>query len=221
MIGNALVIVPAYNESINLEKTLTELVTMFSHIVVVNDGSTDNTLEIATKYPVDILNLPANLGQGGALMAGFRYFIEFTKLPYCITIDADGQHSLTDAVNILDFLVTSQADIIFGSRFLNSGSSIPLIKQLVLQMGIAFERVFFGIRQATDAHNGLRAMNRHACHSILPLRCLRMAHATEIRSKSSFHSLNILEFPVTVLYSEKRSQNPLNLINIVSDLFIA
>ena len=213
-----LVIIPAFNEGKNISQLLDSLLNKFPNVVLINDCSDDDTCTVAAKYPIKIISLPINLGQGGALSVGFRYFLEDTDLEYCITLDGDGQHTTDDAVSILKTLADLKVDIVFGTRFKDHNPNTPFFKRLTLYLAVKFERIIFEIQGATDSHNGLRAMTKSACRAITPLRYMKMAHATEIRANASMNSLLVAEQPVNILYGNKRSQNPMNSINIISEL---
>lgn len=113
----ALVIIPAFNEEEALPATLAELRALQPDldVVLVSDGSTDRTAEVARKAGVSVLELPFNLGIGGALRAGFLYAVR-NGYSHAVQFDADGQH---DASNIGDLLeaLRSGADMVVGSRF--------------------------------------------------------------------------------------------------------
>lgn len=116
-----LVIIPAYNEEKNIKSTIHELKIDFSSadILIVNDCSLDNTLEILKKTPgIAYLNLPINLGYSGALQCGFKYAME-KEYDYVIQFDGDGQHIAVEAANLLQILLTNNVDIVIGSRFKN------------------------------------------------------------------------------------------------------
>lgn len=216
---DALLAIPAFNEEENIESCLAYAMKIFPHILVVNDCSTDSTLSICNRLNIRCINLPIQLGQGGAIQAAFEYFLDHTSLSYIITMDGDNQHDPQDAFRMLEFAAQNQLQIVFGSRFLLADSEVPIFKRLVLLAGVLFENKFLGIKEATDCHNGLRLLSRNACQVISPLSCMRMAHATEIRVKASRHKLQQAEFPVSIKYVGKRSQKPINAISIIVDIF--
>ena len=216
---DALLVIPVFNEELNIHSCLTSAMKIFPHILVVNDCSTDSTHSICKKLQVTCIDLPIQLGQGGAIQAGFTYFLRHTPFKYLVTMDGDNQHDPCDAIRMLEFGVSNQLQIVFGSRFLLVNSEIPTSKRLALIAGTFFEKSFLGIKDATDCHNGLRFLDRNACQAITPLSCMRMAHATEIRVKASRLQLAQGEFPVSVKYAGKRSQKPINAISILADLF--
>ena len=218
----AMVLVPAYNESNNIENTIKELSKYFCNIVVVDDGSTDNTYEILKKYKIKIIKHLLNIGQGGALGTGFNYFLNFEELDYIITFDADGQHISKQAFEMLDFAIKNKLLAVVGSRFLkkNSMRLIPKIKKIILLLGSLYEYLFFSIN-FSDAHNGIRVLHKEIIRDhLLPLENFDMNHATELSKKICKSGLSFKEYPVDIIYKNKSSQSSLNSINFVlSNLF--
>lgn len=114
------VIVPAFNEEEALKDNLPEYINFCKknnfNLILVNDGSTDNTLSIAKKFINNenffILNHKVNKGYGGAIKTG----IKFAKSKYIITIDADGQHFLSDVLRMYEEIIMKDADMIVGKR---------------------------------------------------------------------------------------------------------
>ena len=220
---DTLILIPAYNEEKNLVFVIDNLKKYFNEILVVNDGSTDDTKLTLELKKINFINHAINLGQGAALETGFNYFIKNKKYKYIITFDADGQHSSLDAYNMMNLIKkNNNYQAVIGSRFKSKDSinQIPFFKKLTLIVAKFYERLFYGIK-FSDAHNGLRVLKREIVEKkILPIESSGMNHATEISSKIMHSSMNFIEFPVNVKYKGKKSQNPLNAINIlVNNIF--
>lgn len=115
-----LIVVPAWNESESLPGVLHEIRTHLPEtgVVVVNDGSTDATSDVARAAGVEVLDLPFNVGVGGAMRAGFRYAIEH-GYDAVVQVDADGQHDPREVERLLDTL--ADADVVIGARFAEAG----------------------------------------------------------------------------------------------------
>lgn len=113
-----LVIVPAFNEAENLGTVLTELSSHKFDILVIDDGSSDSTREIAASYDVQVVSHKVNLGVGAALRTGFRYAIAH-NYNCVIQVDADGQHIATEIIQLINASCITQSDMIIGSRFLS------------------------------------------------------------------------------------------------------
>lgn len=112
-------IIPAFNEEEALGFLLEEVCVHVPHldVIVINDGSTDNTADVARRHGVTILDLPCNLGVGGAVQAGFRYAYEH-GYQYVVRIDGDGQHPPAEIPKLLAAMEQGEADLVIGSRFL-------------------------------------------------------------------------------------------------------
>ena len=138
------------------------------------------------------------------------------KFKYVITFDGDGQNRASDAKKMLDVLKKKKISVVLGSRFIkkNKSSEIPFVKKFILRLAKLYEKLFFHIH-LTDAHNGLRVFKRDVVENfIMPIQNNDMSHATEISYKIFKSKCRLEEFPVKVEYKNKRSQDPINAINI-------
>ncbi|MBI4993271.1 MAG: glycosyltransferase family 2 protein [Candidatus Magasanikbacteria bacterium] len=200
-------IVPAYNEEKNIGPVISGLFNHADKVVVVDDGSVDNTvleaeeaLRQAQGKAGVVLRHKINRGQGAALQTGHEYALKLGA-DYVIDFDADGQFDVMDIKPALEALQASGADILFGSRFLDNRSRVPRLKRMILlPLARLFDRVFFGIN-LTDAHNGFRILNKRAL-SLINITQDRMAHASEIPAQAKKFGLKQIEFPVKVVYRE-------------------
>jgi len=220
VIAETFVVVPAYNEGRVICDVVTGLSSAFPNIVVVNDGSSDDTDALLRGLPVTVVKHLINLGQGASLQTGITFALE-RGANYIVTFDADGQHRPEDALSALACLSEGQCDAVCGSRFLGAGSSVPPMRKVILKTVVGLANLTAGTKM-TDAHNGLRALSRKAA-SCLHLSQSGMAHASEIMSQLRFHKMNIREVPVQIHYSEyslAKGQSSLNSINILVDLVI-
>ena len=217
-----MILIPFYNEEENLLSVIQNCQKYTKNILCVDDGSNDASNVIAKNSGANILiTHSTNCGQGTALLSGIRYFIDHTNYNYLITMDADGQHLIDDAIKMLNFAKSTKADAVMGSRFLDERYSIdiPLSRKIIIKSAILFERIFYGLKK-TDAHNGLRVLNRTSCYKLFHMQSSSMAHATEISVRLDKANLVVKEYPCTIMYSKnaKGSQSYLNSLNIISDL---
>jgi glycosyltransferase involved in cell wall biosynthesis len=192
------VIVPAYNEAPVIASVIAKLINLSYNVIIVDDGSSDRTGELAALAGARVLTHPVNLGQGAALQTG----IEFARRQgagWIVTFDADGQHQATDIVRLVEALQRYDADFALGSRFLGVSVGIPFSRRMLLKAAVWFTRLTTGL-QITDTHNGLRAMTRRGAGEIA-LRQNRMAHASEILEQIGRSGLRYVEVPVTIEYS--------------------
>jgi glycosyltransferase involved in cell wall biosynthesis len=215
------VIVPIFNEEQVVRRIVQSLVEDKFTTVIVDDGSSDNSLPSISNLPVKILKHSTNFGQGAALQTGFEFAKKNPNLEIFVTFDADGQHQIKDIKNIVSPIKENKADVVFGTRFQDDKTKMPLLKRIVLKLAIRYTNLSTGV-PLTDAHNGFRAMNRTALNE-MKLNLNGMAHASEIVAIAYKSNLRITEIPVEILYtkySKAKGQSILNSINILSDLFL-
>ena len=215
------VIIPCFNEASVIRKTVKEVVEKGYHVILVDDCSKDNPGKQLKGLPIYYLQHRVNMGQGAALQTGIHVALK-KGAEYLVTFDADGQHDVNDIDGMIHKLKEDQFDIVLGSRFLpGAGGNISAGRKLLLKAACYLNYLFTGIL-LTDAHNGLRFMNRHAAESIR-LKENRMAHATEILKEIKKHGLKFGEFPVHIHYTEyskKKGQSLLNSVRIFFDLVL-
>ena len=214
--SDSLVIVPAFNEGENIKKVINELKKYFKNILVIDDGSEDNTALILEKLEVQIVHHLFNLGQGAAIETGLELFLKNKFYKYAITFDGDGQNKVIDAFNMVNLAREEGLDAVIGTRFAKKEHyhNIPIFKKLILRLAVIYESFFYSIK-LTDAHNGLRVISKKIAEkNILPIKNHDMAHATEISYKLFKSKCRLREYPIKVEYNNKRSQNPLNAVNI-------
>ena len=193
------IIIPAYNENAVIRSVLEKLLPCKYTIVVVDDGSAQNLFPLINDMPVYSICHQVNLGQGAALQTGIEFALSKQAL-YIATFDADGQHHPGDIENLLEPLTDNRADVVFGSRFMEgSVHNMPVKRKLLLQTARYINYFFTGLL-LTDAHNGLRAMNRKAALQIR-IEENSMAHATEILAQVKKNKLHYTEIPVNIMYT--------------------
>lgn len=196
------VVIAAHNEEKSIASVLKDLKShRYSNIVVVDDGSLDDTGKIAAANGAAVLRHLINRGQGAALKTGIDYALQ-NGADIIATFDADGQHLAKDLAALIRPVADGKADIALGSRFLKKSdhASTPTIRGLVLQGGAFLFRVLYGI-SLTDSHNGLRAMSRKAAGK-MDIKSDMMGHANEIVEIVAKNKLKFVEVPVTIPYSE-------------------
>jgi glycosyltransferase involved in cell wall biosynthesis len=219
--SDAWVVIPLYNEATVIASVIADLMTAFSHIVCVDDGSSDGSGEVARQAGARVLTHPFNLGQGAALQTGISYAREQAGAKYIVTFDADGQHRVVDAAAMVQAARDQNVAVVFGSRFLDDRTNPGWAKKLVLKTAVWVTNRTTHLK-LTDAHNGLRVIRIDAARQINLLQ-ERMAHGTEIVLQLGRTRLPWIEFPVEVLYtdySKAKGQSLLNSINILVDLVV-
>ncbi len=213
-------IIPAFNEEKVIFDVVSEVVKNYQNVVVIDDFSTDQTGNLASKAGAIVLRHPVNLGQGASIQTGLNYAIMKQGEVY-ITFDGDGQHQISDVKKMINVLALDEPMIVCGSRFMGiEPIGMSLRKKLILKMAVLFTRVVTQI-PVTDAHNGLRVINRAAAVK-LNLRQNRMAHATEIIHLIKSNKIKYKEYPVKIIYTDysiNKGQKLKNIFNILIDLF--
>lgn len=163
--ARVLIIVPAFNEAANLPHVIASLrrIGPAWDIVVVDDGSTDDTARVAAFEGATVLKLPFNLGIGGAVQTGLIYAAR-KGYDVCVQVDGDAQHDADETVKLIDTLLSSGADVVVGSRFLAEDESnfrstfqrrigINILKQVISLLSG---------QKVTDPTSGHRAFGRRA-----------------------------------------------------------
>jgi len=156
-----LLIIPAYNEAENIEKVVNNLIKNYPQYdyVIVNDGSRDETEEICLKNHYQVLNLPLNLGIGGAVQTGYRYALK-NHYDIAIQIDGDGQHDIAYVEKLIEPIISGDADITIGSRFIEKEGFQSSVTR---RMGISFLSGLIHVlcfKKVKDVTSGFRAVNK-------------------------------------------------------------
>lgn len=194
------VCIPAYNEGPVLADVIRDVTAHYPNVVVVDDGSRDETFEVARSVTRHALRHPINRGQGAALQTAIDYAL-LEGARYVVTFDADGQHRVADIPVLLEPLVSGECDIALGSRFLGETIDLPFVRLVTLKLAVLFTRFFSRVR-LTDTHNGFRAFTRRAAKKI-GLTCDRMAHASEVIDQVRQSGYAFVERPVQIRYTER------------------
>lgn len=215
----AWVVVPVFNEQQVIGDVVRGLRTTFTNVVCVDDGSADDSAKEARAAGAVVVRHALNLGQGASLQTGISYALKDPRMQCVVTFDADGQHQVHEAEIMARRVLANEADVVFGSRFLDARTRPGLVKRLVLKAAVLFSNATTGVH-LTDAHNGLRALNRRVCEG-LDLRQNRMAHASELVHQVARSGASVVEQPVHILYtdySRSKGQSVLNSVNILAEL---
>lgn len=156
-----LVIIPAYNEEKSILSTVQDVLDHapgFDYVVV-NDCSRDHTRQVCREHHLNLLDLPINLGIGGAIQTGYRYALE-RGYDMAVQIDGDGQHDARYLQAMADKLESEGLDMVIGSRFIeNQGFQSTGLRRFGIQFFKRLIRLLFGTT-ITDATSGMRLCNR-------------------------------------------------------------
>jgi glycosyltransferase involved in cell wall biosynthesis len=192
------VVIAAYNEARVIERVIADVRHCGFSAVLVDDGSSDSTAEVAERAGAVVVRHPVNLGQGAALQTGIEFALR-KGADVIVTFDADGQHRAADIAGLVDALARHGVDYALGSRFLGGAIDLPPVRRRLLKAATWFTRITSGL-SVTDTHNGLRAMTRRGA-SAIRLRQNRMAHASEFLYQIAAGELKYVEVPVRIEYS--------------------
>lgn len=156
-----LIIIPAYNESeniLNTVKVIQEDAPDFDYVVI-NDCSKDNTLELLVENHINYVNLPVNLGIGGAVQTGYKYALE-NNYDVAVQVDGDGQHDPKYLKVLVDALEKNDADMVIGSRFINNeGFQSTFMRRVGIVYFTKLIHLLTG-KTITDPTSGFRMCNR-------------------------------------------------------------
>lgn len=156
-----LIIIPAYNEEENIVNTVSEIKRLAPDFdyVVINDCSADNTLKLCRENKINVVDLPVNLGIGGAVQTGYKYAYKY-GYDYAVQLDGDGQHDPSYLNEMFDKIVAEKADMVIGSRFIEKeGFQSYAIRRMGIRYFSMLIRILTG-RTITDPTSGLRMTNR-------------------------------------------------------------
>ncbi|MBV8928435.1 MAG: glycosyltransferase family 2 protein [Mycobacteriaceae bacterium] len=212
------VVIPAYNEATVVADVIADVRSVFEHVVVVDDGSHDDTGAIALRAGAHVVRHPVNLGQGAAIQTGVEYARRQPGAQVFVTFDADGQHRVKDVVRMIDRLTGENVDVVIGTRFAEPAvnTKMPVLKRIVLRTA-----VFVSPRSRrlglSDAHNGLRVFNKKVADG-LNITMNGMSHASEFIALIAENRWRVTEEPVEILYTDysiSKGQPLVNGINII------
>ena len=157
-----IIIIPAYNEEENIERTVNAIQKSAQGFdyVIINDCSTDNTRKICEEKEFNIVNLPINLGIGGAVQTGYKYAYE-NGYDVAVQVDGDGQHDPEFLNTMADYLIEHQVDMVIGSRFIEKkGFQSSITRRMGIQFSSKLIKVLTG-KKITDPTSGLRMIGRN------------------------------------------------------------
>ncbi|MDD4412420.1 MAG: glycosyltransferase family 2 protein [Patescibacteria group bacterium] len=211
------VVIPAFNEEGEIAGVVREVLPLIDKIVVVDDCSKDKTKEVASEAGAVVLRHSVNRGQGAALRLGTRWSLQ-NGADIIVHFDADGQFRPIDIPRVTAPLIAGEADVVFGSRFLDNTTQMPSFKKKVIMPLARFVNFFFLRVKLTDPQSGFRAFTKEVGLK-LHWRQDRMAHCSEILSLVAKGGWRIKEVPITVIYKDF-GQSIFGGFKIIKDLFI-
>jgi glycosyltransferase involved in cell wall biosynthesis len=196
---HVVIVIPAYNEERSIIAVIRGLQQQgFARLIVVDDGSSDRTGELARQEGVILLRHSLNRGLGGALGTGIKAALRLgAKL--IVTFDADGQHDPADIWRLLRPIENGAADVVIGSRMLDP-VGMPYSRRLANWTANFVTYVLFRAR-TTDSQSGLRAFSSCAA-ARMQLRTSGMEVSSEIIAETVKHGLQWQEMPIKAIYTD-------------------
>ncbi|MCL4397649.1 glycosyltransferase family 2 protein [Patescibacteria group bacterium] len=211
-----LIVVPAHNEEKKIGEVIGDLQSYgYRDILVVDDGSTDQTSKVAAEKKATVLRHVVNRGLGAALGTGFEY-ARRKGHELLITFDGDGQHKAKDLEKLILPIKNEQADVVIGSRLINP-RGMPLARTAVNYASNLATLLLYHI-WTTDTTSGLRAFNRQAIEKIA-IKTDRMEVSNEFFMEIRRNNLRLKEIsikPIYTEYSQNHSHNDPSLWQAVS-----
>ena len=201
--------IPAYNEEKNIAAIIVKLQKIADKIIVCDDGSTDSTSEIAESLGAIVIKHSKNMGYGAGINSIFQKSKEINS-EILVTFDADGQHRIEDIEKVVEPIKNNEADLIIGSRFLDSAEKeIPEYRKFGIKLITKVTNSTLK-NKITDSQSGFRAYNKDVI-SKLNISDIGMGISTEILIKASTLDFRIAEVPIQILYEGNTStHNPVS-----------
>jgi glycosyltransferase involved in cell wall biosynthesis len=198
--------IPCYNEESYIGNIVAQSLRHVDAVIVVDDGSTDDTARNAEARGASVVRHPANQGPGAAVATGFSAALE-AGADVVVTLDGDDQHNPDEIPLLSSLIIKGQADIVVGSRFLGSGCTIPLYRRF----GIGVITVLYNLRASgrlRDSQSCFRAYSRRILEEI-PLTERGFGFSVEILIRARRRGYRIVEVPISCVYhSDSHSLNP-------------
>lgn len=214
------IVIPAYNEENRIGKVIEETQRLgFNNIIVVNDASSDGTLDVLNSYDdLIVVSHLINLGPGGATQTGIECAARLGA-KYIATIDADNQHDPNDLVKLVDKISSGKFDMVIGSRFIQK-NSIPKIRIVYNKIGNVFNYFLSG-QVMTDSQSGLKIITTSLAKQ-LALEANGFEFCIEIIKNAKANNARITEIPISVRYTKEtmdKGQSLSSGISMLSRLF--
>ena len=203
-----IVVIPAFNEQAAIGDVVAKSLQYADDVLVIDDGSSDDTSEIAKNAGADVLKHPTNFGKGVSLKDAFK---EVSGYDVVVTIDGDGQHNPDEIPILIEPILEGKADFVNGSRYLNGfEENTPAYRRVGQKVLDIATNVTAGT-SVTDSQSGFRAFKGDTI-SCYKFRDPGFGIESEMIADAAENSLKILEVPITVRYDVENSstKGPIN-----------
>ena len=202
--------IPAYNEEKTIAKVILQAQKFVNVVVVCDDGSGDLTADIAERLGADVVRHERNLGKGAAFKSLFGRALELNA-EVVVTLDADGQHDPREIPHLVKPVLSGDADITVGSRFLTEKNDMPLYRRFGTRLLNRIVNMFGQKKKVSDTQSGFRAYNRKALNEI-DIATDGIGVDSEILMKAYGNDVKIREVPISCRFKgvEGSTFNPLS-----------
>jgi glycosyltransferase involved in cell wall biosynthesis len=215
-------IIPAYNESESIGKVVSETNKHVSSVIVVDDGSSDNTAEVAASMNARVVRNRHNNGKGAALKRGLIECLKYNP-DIVITLDGDGQHDPAEIPKLLEPIENEEADIVIGSRYGRNylNLEIPRYRRIGLSFIDFLNRNLLNSR-IKDTQSGFRVYTKNVLNIMAQYSSTGFGVETEQLATAELYGLRVVEVPITIRYKGLKNtsqQNPfLHATRIISTI---
>lgn len=206
------VVLPAYNEATRIQPVLEDIASKGYNMVIVNDGSSDNTLEVIKQskklFPdqIHIFNLLINRGVGVATQTGFEAVLKYNP-KYIVSMDSDGQHSADDLDNVIKPLVTGEAKAVIGVRPLKD---MPRSRNYANAIMNLLTRIFYRV-DVSDSQTGFRAITADALEKI-SINATGYLISSEFIREINDNNIPFAEVPIKTIYTPETQAKGTNAV---------
>jgi glycosyltransferase involved in cell wall biosynthesis len=199
---NIVIVIPVYNEAKVIGEVIDGVRAQgFEHIVVVDDGSKDDSFVTASAYDALTLRLKINRGKGAAVKTGIMA-ANLIDADVVVTMDGDGQHDPADIHPLIAPILEGRSDVVLGSRLLDR-EEMPFIKTVANRIGNCITWLFYGLL-VSDSQSGFRAYSRYAA-LIIDTKADKYEYDSKVIREIKNNRLRFTEVPVHTRYTEYAS----------------
>jgi len=214
---SVVICIPAYNEEKNIAKLIIDAKKYSDQIIVIDDGSTDYTPQIAQELGIKLIQHEKNLGKGAALKTGFKYALTHSP-EVVVTIDADGQHNPHDIPKLIEPILTGDCDVVIGSR--SEKTKMPTHRK------IGYNFISFLNKKATkskikDSQSGFRAYSKKSLSTFAQKRFQNYSVEFEQLNSLIQDGFKIKEVPVELKYKGLEKTSKKNFLTHGGELILA
>ncbi len=210
------VVIPAYNEARFIGSVVIQSLRYFSNVLVIDDGSDDETAYIAKQAGAQVIRHETNQGKSQAVNTALEW-ARRNMVDALVFLDGDGQHNPDEINAVLAPVLENRADLVVGSRFMSIKSKIPIYRRFGQHALTAATNLASNVT-ISDSQSGFRSFSRRAIE-LLHFRGTGLSVESEMQFLVKEHALTILEVPISVVYEEKAKRNPFaHGVQIVSNI---